>query len=315
MQVSIKPTAESSAISRLTVVLAIVLAVLLCTPLPRVEAQTTAPNRPPVTIPPFASFDAASAAILNDPHDLAIGPDGRLYVADKFGNRIAVLDPETLELVETIAAGQLYGVHDISFGPEGRAAVAVTGLGAVLVYDRLGDASPALTLPASRTEGALIHSNGTIYAVAGGLGTVIAYRDGDIAGTASGHPGAHDIAEDPDGNIWVADNFNRRLVKYSPALERLQVLDHPRFDFMGPRYLDIDPGGRLIVADQDAHRVLLIDPNGPDGGSLLGVLGDGLPGIGPNKFDDPEGVAIVGSRYYISDSDNNRVVRYEVVMN
>ena len=73
--------------------------------------------------------------------------------------------------------------------------------------------------------------------------------------------------------------------------------------------------GYLVVADQDAHRILLIDPEGPDGGTLLGVLGDGIPGLGPDKFDDPEGVAVDGNRYFISDSDNNRIVRYSVVLN
>ena len=31
----------------------------------------------------FATFDAASEAVLNDPHDLEIGPDGRLYLLER----------------------------------------------------------------------------------------------------------------------------------------------------------------------------------------------------------------------------------------
>lgn len=266
---------------------------------------------------PFASFDLASEAILADPHDLAIGPDGRLYVADKFGARIAVLDTETLELIEMLGEGLLPGVHDISFGPDGRVGVAVTGVNAVAIYDSI-DAmgfAPQLGLNAPRTEGALLHSNGDVYAMASGLGTLLRYRASDLIGTADGHPGAHDVAEAPDGAVWVADNANRRLVKYSADLERLQVLDHAKFGFLGPRYLDVTEFGHLVVADQDAHRILLIDPDAPDGGALLGVLGDGLAGMGPGKFDDPEGVATDGNRYFISDSDNNRVVRYSVVLN
>ena len=264
----------------------------------------------------FATFDHAGPPVLNDPHDLAFGPDDRLYVADKFGNRIAVLDPETLDLVEVIGAGRLPGVHDIAFDASGRAVVAVTGLNAALVYDDItNDPTVAMTLPGARTEGALIHSNGRVYVMAGGAGTLIAY-EGDVpVASASGHAGAHDVAEDLEGNIWVADNFNRRLVKYSPDLRQLKILAGPKFGFIGPRYLDVDEGGRLIVADQDAHRVLMIDPDAPDGGAVIGVLGDGTPGNGPNKFDDPEGVAVRGARYYIADSDNNRIVRYVVVLN
>ena len=265
----------------------------------------------------FASFDLAGPEVLNDPHDLAFGPDGRLYVADKFGARIAVLDPETLDIVEIIAAGKLPGVHDISFAPDGRVAVAVTGGNAVVVFAGIPGASsqPVAVLRAPRTEGVLIHRNGRVYAMASGVGGLIAYEGDKIVAVAEGLFGAHDVAADKDGNIWVADNMSRRLVQYDADLKRLKVLDHSKYGFAGPRYLDIDAFGRLIVADQDAHRILMIDPNGPDGGSLLGVIGDGMPGKGPNKFDDPEGVVVRGNQYFFSDSDNNRVVRYSVVTN
>ncbi|NQW01000.1 MAG: hypothetical protein HQ483_14945 [Rhodospirillales bacterium] len=267
---------------------------------------------------PFATFDKAGPAVLNDPHDLAFGPDGRLYVADKFNSRITVLDPDSMDIVGSIGDGQLYGVHDISFGPSGRAAVAVTGLGVVLVFDDITAANPQprLVLPASQTEGALMHSNGNIYAMAGGIGALLAYSPtGELIGNAGNHVGAHDVAEDADGNIWVADNFNARLVQYAPDLTELQVLDHEKYGFIGPRYLDVDRYGRLVVADQDGHRVMMINPKAPDGGRLIGVLGNGLPGMGPGLFDDPEGVVARDNRYYISDSDNNRIVRYVVVIN
>ena len=267
--------------------------------------------------PPFAAFDLACAPILNDPHDLTIGLDGNLYVADKFGNRLVVLDPETLELVDVLGDGSFPGIHDVSFDATGRLVIAVTYAGAVVVFDDITHIAepPALVLSATRTEGALAHSNGRIYAMASGIGALLAYDGPDIVAVAEGHAGAHDVAEDGDGNIWIADTAQRRLVKYGPDLNRLQVIDAPKFGFGGPRYLDIDAADRLVVADQDAHRILLIDPNGPEGGTLLGVLGTRKPGMGPNVFDDPEGVVAAGSRYYISDSDNNRVVRYSVVLN
>ena len=267
--------------------------------------------------PPFAAYDGASAPVLNDPHDLAFGPDGRLYVADKFGARIAVFDPETLELVEFLGQGRLPGVHDISFGPGGKVALAVTGLDAVLLYDDpagIGDPAERI-VGAPRTEGALLHSNRRLYAMAGGIGALAAIEGEAIVALAEGHFGAHDVAEDPEGNIWVADNAARRLVKYSPDLTRLQVLDDPKFGFRGPRYLDVTDAGLLAVADQDAHRILLIDPDGPEGGTLVGALGTGEPGLGPNLFDDPEGIAVSGNRFFIADSDNNRIVRYSVVLN
>lgn len=263
---------------------------------------------------PFATFDLASEPVLNDPHDLAIGPDGRLYIADKFGDRIVVMDAKTLEVIDTVASGQLPFVHDISFGPDGKAYVAVTGTGAVAIF---GFEGQTLTLenmigPFPNTEGALAHSNGRLYVMASGTGQLMAVSGTDIVAITGGLFGAHDVAEALDGSIWVADNARARLVRFSPELEQLQVIEGAKYGFIGPRYLDIDDFGRLVVADQDAHRVLLIDPRS---GDLLGALGDGLPGIGPFKFDDPEGVAVFGNSYYIADSDNNRVVKYVVILN
>jgi len=264
---------------------------------------------------PFASFDLASEPVLNDPHDLTIGPDGNLYVADKFGDRIAVMDAETLELLWTFGDGTLSSVHDISFGPDGLAYIAVSGASRVDVFKIEGETATRVdSIPGvSRTEGALAHSNGRVYVMASGTGEIIAFENGEPVAGGSGLFGAHDVAEAPDGTIWVADNQGRRLVHLDEELQMLGTIWGPDFGFVGPRYLDIDDFGRLIVADQDAHRILLIDPAGE--GTLLGVLGDGSPGLGPMKFDDPEGVAEFGGRFYFADSDNNRVVRYSVVMN
>ena len=267
--------------------------------------------------PPFAAFDLASEAFLNDPHDLDIGPDGLLYVADKFGNRITVLDPDTLELVRNIGEGALPGVHDISFGPDGRAIAAITGRGlAAVIPDIQAETLEVdLAYSAPSTEGALAHSSGRFYVMASGIGVLAMFDDREMGASASGHLGAHDVAEAPNGNIWVADNAQRRIVEYSMDLKRLRVIDDPKYGFIGPRYLDFDDFGRMLVADQDAHRVLLIDP-GPEGqGRLLGVLGTGQPGLGPGLFDDPEGVVAWNNSYFISDSDNNRIVRYTIVIN
>lgn len=266
---------------------------------------------------PFAAYDMASEAVLNDPHDLAFGPDGRLYVADKFGDRIAVMDPDTLELLSGIGGGLFPGIHDISFGPDGLAHVAVTGLNRVDVIEVSENTFRSVSsLPGlSRTEGVLAHSNGRIYAMASGTGELVAFDQGEPVRVVTGLFGAHDVAEAPDGSIWVAANRQSAVIQFDQQLQVQEVLNHPEFGFIGPRYMDIDDFGRLVVADQDAHRVLMIDPSQPEGSRVIGVIGDGTPGMGPGKFDDPEGVAIRGNSYFFADSDNNRIVRYSVVTN
>lgn len=266
---------------------------------------------------PFAAFSGASGPEFFDPHDIEIGPQGFLWVADKFGDRVAKVDPDSLEIVETFGDGRFLGVHDVSFGPDGRIVVAVTGLGQAQVFEPPAtlDARPAYAISAPRTEGALIHDNGRIYVMATGLGILGAFENRAMVASARGHAGAHDVAQGPDGSVWVADTGNARLLRYSPDLKLLQVINGPQFGFVGPRYLAVTPSGRVTVADQDAHRVLLIDPDADPSGALVGVIGTGQPGMGPGLFDDPEGVATDGTHFYISDSDNNRIVRYTVVLN
>jgi streptogramin lyase len=265
----------------------------------------------------FATFDLASEPVLDDPHDLTIGPSGLLYVADKFANKITILDPNTLAIVGSFGDGALFGVHDISFGPDGRAYIAVTGLNRVDVYEVNGTQGVFVesydSLP--RTEGAYAHPNGRLYAMASGIGTLVAFENGEPLVATRGLNGAHDVAGALDGTIWVADNVSRRLVQFDEDLNFLRVLNGAELGLIGARYIAIDDFGRIVAIDQDAHRALLIDPDAAEGSRLVGVIGDGLPGLGPGKFDNPEGVAAHGNSYFFSDSDNNRIVKYSVIIN
>ena len=258
---------------------------------------------------PFAAFDAASEPFLSNPHDLILGPDGRLYVADVGGNRIAVLDPETLELVGEIGAGALGAPHDVDFDMNGRMLVADTANSRVAVFE--GDSLIAeFSGGISRTEGVAVHPNGRVYATGAGSGNIVAFESGRAVAAASGLRAPHDVAVDGEGNLWVADAGNDRMVRYSPDLEVLAVLDAPGYGWSGPRYLDIDDAGNLIVADKYSHRIKRIAPDG----SMTGVIGD-TAGKGPNRFRTPEGVEIRGGTLFFSDSGNDRVVRYRVVTN
>jgi hypothetical protein len=62
----------------------------------------------------------------------------------------------------------------------------------------------------------------------------------------------------------------------------------------------------LIAADKNNHVVKFI---GADG-KLLYVLGDGRAGKGPYRFTTPEGVELRGQDLWLSDSGNDRIVKY-----
>ncbi|CCQ73300.1 NHL repeat-containing protein [Magnetospira sp. QH-2] len=257
-------------------------------------------------------FLRASDAVLGDPHDLHLSPDGRyLYVSDVDNDRVAVLDPESLELVGSFGAGEQSGTHDIDLDEAGKAYVADTNSGRVLIYEvsgsqgkLVGDLSGRLRGP----EGVLAHPNGRIYAAGAWSGNVVAYERGKVVAELTGLWSPHDLELAADGDIWLAEAGSDRLLLLSPELKILRELSGAPYHFNGVRYLDRMTDGTLIAADKDSHRVLVI---GADG-ALLSVLGSGEAGRGPNQFTTPEGVAIKGDRVWLSDSGNDRVVLYRI---
>ena len=65
--------------------------------------------------------------------------------------------------------------------------------------------------------------------------------------------------------------------------------------------------GTLIVGDKDNDQIKIISSDG----KLLKVVGSGQGGLGPGEFRTPEGVEIRGETVWLSDSGNDRVVKYK----
>lgn len=87
----------------------------------------------------------ATAAMLNNPRDLEIGPDGRLYIADEFNNRIRVFDPATN--VVTTFAGNGTAVDDPAATAD------------------IGDGGPALEASLARPTGIEFDAAGDLFIV------------------------------------------------------------------------------------------------------------------------------------------------------
>ena len=96
--------------------------------------------------------------------------------------------------------------------------------------------------------------------------------------------------------------------KLVTLLEIDLILSGSPYAFSGPRYMDFDSAGRLYVADKYSNQIKIIAPDG----ELLQVLGTDSAGKGEGVFDRPEGVEIRGSDVWISDTYNDRIVRYRV---
>ncbi len=258
------------------------------------------------------TFVGASTVDLENPHDLKLTPDGRyLFVADVGNNRVAILDPDSLALVGAFGADHQSDTHDVDFDATGRVYVADTHNNRVTIYTldgldarRVGELSERIRGP----EGVLAHPNGRIYVAGAWSGNVVAYADGKIVAELRGLSSPHDVELAADGNIWLADAGNDRLLLLSPELEIRRELGRRDYNFKGVRYLDLTADGTIVAADKNNHQVKFID----SAYRLVKVLGDGKPGRGPGRFTTPEGVEIRESTLWLSDSGNDRVVRYRI---
>jgi YVTN family beta-propeller protein len=273
---------------------------------------------------PFALCSAVAAAfdlqyvggskqVFAEPHDIVLSPDGqRLYVADNSNDRIAVLDPETLDVLGTFAEGEVGAPHDVAFDAAGRLLVADTDNSRIAIYEVSGaSARPAGELRGvfRRPEGVAVNRNGRVYVTGATSGNIEAFEDGNSVAVAGGFSSPHDVAVAADGTVWVADSNNDRLVAMSPDLETKTVISGAPYDFDGPRYLDFDAADRLYVADKNNHRIKVLAADR----ALLFTLGADRAGLGPGLFDRPEGVAVRGTAVWFSDTYNDRIVRYRVV--
>lgn len=266
----------------------------------------------PATAGMKAEFIAGSTVDLENPHDLKLSPDGKhLFVSDVGNNRVAILDAETLELVSSFGSDHQSGTHDVDFDAAGRAYVADTHNGRVTIYEMdgtdaklVGELSERLRGP----EGVLVHPNGRVYVAGAWSGNLVVFENGQVVAEMTGLSSPHDVEQTPEGDIWLSDSGNNRMLLLSPDLEIKRELKGAPYNFNGVRYQDVLPDGTLIAADKNSHSVKIIDPDG----KLLLVLGENGPGKGPGKFRTPEGVEVRGDTLWISDSGNDRVVKYRL---
>jgi len=260
---------------------------------------------------PSMEFVGASSTDLDNPHDLKLSPDGRqLFVSDTGNNRVVILDPETLQRLGEFGTDHQSGTHDVDFDLSGRVYVADTHKARVNVYEMKGLVATLvdeLKGPLEGPEGVLVHPNGHIYVAGAGSGNVVAFVDGKPVKELKGLSAPHDLENTANGDIWLSDSGNDRLLLLSPDLDIKRELKGSPYNFNGVRYMDVMADGTLIVGDKDNDQIKIISSDG----KLLKVVGSGQGGLGPGEFRTPEGVEIRGETVWLSDSGNDRVVKYK----
>ncbi|MDX2136776.1 MAG: TIGR03663 family protein [Chloroflexota bacterium] len=282
-------------------------------------------------------FNTPSTGALNVPIDIAIGADGLVYVADQFGNRVAVFNADGQYMsdfsIASSATGRFERPNGVAVAPDGNVVVADTWNYRVQLLDaeglpimgwgqagQFGDA--ALPDPVDGFWGprdVAVDAQGNIYVADTGNKRVRVYDSQgnylrDIGGSGAGEGRLNEpsgLAIAPDGRLFVADTWNRRVAIFAPdGSFQSAFMVRGWYDDLGNRpYLAIDETrGQLYVTDPDAGRVLVYDLSG----NCLGSFGQpGDDNLSANQFRVTAGVAVdADGNVYVVDSGAGRVLKF-----
>ena len=162
-------------------------------------------------------------------------------------------------------------------------------------------------------------------------------NNGGASATSLNYPAG--VGVDSNGNLYVADTLNSRVLEYDSPFTtdttadrvfgqnggfttggcNLGVPSSPAANSLcDPNRVAIDPAGRLYIADTANDRVLeygspmtSATPTGVFGQSSF-VSSGCNPAISANALCRPMGMALdSGGRLYVADYDHNRVLRYD----
>jgi sugar lactone lactonase YvrE len=252
---------------------------------------------------PAVSHQHGSTLRLSVPTGIAVGPDGTIYVADSFSNRVYRLQADG-SLVAVAGGGLEYeGVATKAslFDPVGLAVAANGDLyiaddlgSSIRRLDRAGNLSTFLSIHASggslTPHGLAFDKTGTLYV--GNLGGEVigVAPDGsqsaiDLSAVPAPSVQAGYLAFDRAGNLYIADSSPSATI---------------------PNQVPAPPGGCRIVKVAPDRSVSVVAGTG-----TCGFSGDGGPAVRA-QLDDPEGLAVdAAGNIYVADSHNYRIRRID----
>lgn len=262
---------------------------------------------------PGIDGDAADAQLFF-PNDVAVGPDGKVFIADTFQDIIREVDADgRIQTIVGTGVGARWGTGAAPadqltlFAPRG---VHVDRHGRLFIADTSGDVVRRLT------------SGGNVVPVAGagrgGYGGDGGFR------LAALFNNPYDLATDEDGNLYITDRLNDRVRKLDTRGTVTTVAGSGAIGFSGdggpatlaamndPRGIAVGPEGHVYFCDTQNHRIRKIDGDG----IITTVVGSGLKGHGGDGgpaaaavIDEPYGIAFDADGYMYFSEAYSHVIR------
>ena len=241
----------------------------------------------------------STSASFNSPRGITVDAAGNIFVADTSNHRIRKVTQAGV--VSNFAGSGIQGSTDGSGSVANFSSpqsVAVDGSGNVYVADSYNHKIRKVT------------SAGVVSTLAGAATSGSA----DGIGTSAGFANPTGVTVDPSGNVFVADHYNNKIRKITPAGMVITVAGSgnqrgndgagAEASFTRPNGLVVDASGNIIVADS-TNRIRKISPAAVV--STLAGRSLSKDGIGAEaNFDSPASVAVDASgNVFVADSTNS----------
>ena len=238
----------------------------------------------------------------DQPIGIAVGPGGRLYVADRNNHRVQSFarDGGFIRAWGQMGSriGEFREPHDIAADDE---FVYVADLWNQRIQAFDGDGLPQFVITGSPSlsspRGITVHDRLIYIAEAAGGRVTVYDRDGKLIGnfgSGGGDALGHlvepvDVAVAPNGDVWVVNSGNNRLERFGADGHAIGSIPIP--GWTGERlkevYLTIGSDGTLYLGDWDVHGVRRFRPDGTE-----------LPPLG-TAIKEPSGIALDGDRLLV----------------
>jgi DNA-binding beta-propeller fold protein YncE len=261
----------------------------------------------------------ALQATFNGMHNLLVAPDGLIYLADSFNNRVRVYDSKT----QTVKPFAGTGMARFS-GDGGPALKAEFNQVICIGFDK--DAKRMLITDISNRRIRAIEMASGVVSTFAGNGQKGEPKDGELAREQPLiDPRA--VAADSKGNVYILERGGHRLRVVNPDGKIKTVAGTGKAGIggdggpalkaplNGPKYLFCDKDDSVLIVDTENHQIRRYIPGQEIIRLVAGTGKKGSGGVGgdPLKLEmaRPHGVIThpKTGEIYIADSDNGRIVK------